>query len=94
MHLNTLNNMNIFEKLKDLKAQVRRTEGKICMGLAKWTKDHAVEIYPDNPNLVVFNDYYWSRENLYVSFSVFCGNDYYEDSRKVELEDALKYIEQ
>lgn len=86
--------MNIFEQLEDLKAQVRRTEGKICMGLGKWLNDHAAEICPDCPNSVVFTDYYMSRGELYVTFSVFCGDGSYDDSIKVELEEALKYIEE
>ena len=92
MYLNILNNMNIFEQLEDLEAQVRRTEGKICMGLGKWLNDHAAEICPDYPNSVLFTDYYMSRGELYVTFSADYGENSYNDSRKVELEEALKYI--
>lgn len=86
--------MNIFEQLEDLEAQVRRTEGKICIGLGKWLNDHAAEICPECPNSVVFDDYYMRHGELYVEFSVYYGEDYRYKSRKVELEEALKYIEQ
>lgn len=50
--------MNIFEKFNYLQDRVHETYIKIHDGLRKYVKAHAIEIYPDNPNLVVFNDYY------------------------------------
>ena len=85
--------MNAFEQYNDLHSKAREVYNKIRIGLSKYVRDHADEIYPDNPYSVIFSFHCMTQGKLYISVSVGSGDEAHIKEFEVKMEDALKYIE-